>query len=579
MKKKLGKTKEFEKKLQKLFQLNQQNPKKVNDNLIKILADPELILIAYGNLQTNRGSLTKGVDPNDTVYGFNRDFISRISSEILNGSYKWKDIEQVEIPKPGKKKERPLGIVTFSDKLVQEGIRIILTVIYEPVFQTLNMNHGFRPKKSTHTAIYKLSTGSQSMEYALEGNIKNAYDSINHKKLMKILRKKISDKKLLKLIENGLKHNIRFKEKTVLNILGVPRGAIASPILFNIYMHEFDKEMKRILKELETRNKQEKRKPQAKMTKAQAVTKRIIYRKRKRLSEIVETEPFNKELFKELREQIRKDKKLQLTLPSRNKAKLQNRITYCRYADDWVITTNLTLERVLKLKVRIACWLKNELNLELDQEKTCITKLEKKKAKFLGFTFFRHKKNISKVKGEEGETFKRIANELIFIGIDHERIKKRMIGLQIINEKYEPRHVGLYCSLKPCEIVTKFRQKLEGLINYYYPFLTYPSDLGYYYYALRYSCLKTLAHRIKISISQIQKKYGNKIKVPGIRKISDKKKNIQVDQEFIVEFPKYLEIMDRIGEKIVRERHEKKEEMTIKAILRVEKDHTDAFWL
>ena len=113
------------------------------------------------------------------------------------------------------------------------------------------------------------------------------------------------------------------------------------------------------------------------------------------------------------------------------------------------------------LKKRLTEWLRKELKFELDQEKTYITNLNKGKAKFLGFTLFTHKKNISRIR-KNNRIFRRRSNQRLFVGIDHDRIKSRMIGLQMINEKYQPRHVGLYCSLKPWEIVTKFSQKKIG---------------------------------------------------------------------------------------------------------------------
>jgi RNA-directed DNA polymerase len=203
----------FKKKLEKLYILNQKNISKINDNLIKIVADPELLLYAYGNIQANKGSLTPGINPKDTVDGFNRPLLNEISKQIKEGTYKWKDIKQIMIPKPGKKKKRPLGIPTFTDKLVQESIRIILKAIYEPVFQSIESNHGFRPKQSTHSALDQILIYSQGMEYALEGDVTSAYNAVNHKKLLRLLKKKISDKKLLKLIEIGLKTNIYFEKK------------------------------------------------------------------------------------------------------------------------------------------------------------------------------------------------------------------------------------------------------------------------------------------------------------------------------------------------------------------------------
>jgi retron-type reverse transcriptase len=96
---------ELKKKLEKLYILNQKNINKINDNLIKIVADSELLLHAYGNIQANKGSLTPGTDPKDTADGFNRSLLNKISKQIKEGTYKWKDIKQIMIPKPGKKEK------------------------------------------------------------------------------------------------------------------------------------------------------------------------------------------------------------------------------------------------------------------------------------------------------------------------------------------------------------------------------------------------------------------------------------------------------------------------------------------
>lgn len=124
------------------------------------------------------------------------------------------------------------------------------------------------------------------------------------------------------------------------------------------------------------------------------------------------------------------------------------------------------------------------------------------------------------------------------MGIDHDRVKSRMIGLQMIDEKYKPRHVGLYCRLKPWEIVTKFSQKLTGFLSYYYKYLTYPTDLGAYYYILRYACLKTLAYRMKISVSKIHKVHGEKMNMKRTIRMIDSKTNTHTIKEGYVKFPR-----------------------------------------
>ena len=121
-------------------------------------------------------------------------------------------------------------MLNFKNEIIQELIRIILNIIYEPVFQKLNCNHGFRPKKNSKTAIQNLQIKNKKLKYALKINIQQMCDCISYNKLTQILKKKIGDNIFLKLIFNNI------KQSSNLNV----KKNIFSPILLNIYMHDFD---------------------------------------------------------------------------------------------------------------------------------------------------------------------------------------------------------------------------------------------------------------------------------------------------------------------------------------------------
>ena len=214
-------------------------------DLYSLLYKKELLIQALGNIEKNKGRLTKGID-NTTIDGNSIKLIEELAEELKNGTFKFKPVLRVEVPKPKllkpgePKKMRPLGLPTFKDKIVQESIRIILESIYEPIFQKLNCNYGFRPYKNTHQAILYIKYNATGSNLAIEGDIKGAYDNVNHDKMIKILSKRISDTKFLNLLYQGFKAGMFQDGKLKDSILGVPQGGIASPILFNIYMHEFD---------------------------------------------------------------------------------------------------------------------------------------------------------------------------------------------------------------------------------------------------------------------------------------------------------------------------------------------------
>jgi retron-type reverse transcriptase len=364
------------------------------------------------------------------------------------------------------------------------------------------MNHGFRPKRSTLTALLKLQRESKEMTSALEGDIKGAYDHVNHQKLIKILEKKISDKKFLKLIDKGLKQNIIFNEKRQANLVGTPQGGIVSPLLFNIYMHEFDDHITNKLAELADEiNRREKRIDTGKLTKeARRFTSRI--EKAVKKIKILKIKGNVEEIMRRAN-RMRESKKQGLRIVSKKANSKTIRFAYSRYADDFVIMTNATLNELGKIKEYLTKWLYDELYLTVDQKKTLLIDLNQEKTKYLGFTIFRKKKRI----------FRQRSTVELIIGIDHERVKNRLEAGRIINQEHEPRSNLIYIQLQPHEIVTKYRQRVEELFNYYYTALTYPTELNFYYYAYKFSCLKTLARRMKKSIKQITLTYGEDIRI------------------------------------------------------------------
>lgn len=531
-------------KLTKIYELNKKDTQKKNDNLIKILASEELLFTAYENLRPNKGSMTKGTNE-ETADEFNLLKVHQLQKDLLNGDFEWTDIRRKMIPKPGKKKKRPLGIPNFIDKIVQEAIRIILNVIYEPVFQKHESNHGFRPKKGAQTAMLKLQRESKEMDYALEGDISGAYDFVNHKKLINILKKKINDKKFLRLIKQGLEHNINFEGKRQKNLIGTPQGGIASPILFNIYMNEFDEYITKYLPELaEKFNVGENRKKEGRLTTETRRLKSRIEKAQFRIKKRIHQPKNNKNKNATIKdaEVMRRNKKRILGIVSARKNSLLIRFGYCRYADDFIITGNTRREIIEELKIHVTNWFEFHLGLTIDPEKTLITDLHKEKAKFLGFTLFRKKKRIIKKKGKSGKIFRQKSTTDITIGVDHKRVKERLIAGKIMNENGMPRSNPIYMQLKNYHIVTKYKQRVEGLFNYYCIPITYQNELNLYHYIYKFSCLKTLARRKKKSIKQVTLIHGEKLTMEESYNKGVDKNGKYKKMKREVSFPTYAEI-------------------------------------
>lgn len=540
-------------KLIKLLELNTDNPEKINDNLIKLTADEELIWNSYEKIKRNKGSTTYGTKK-QTPDEFKKEIVTNISNDIKNG-YKWSDIRRKNIPKPGKKNEmRPLGIPNFYDKIVQENIRIILNTIYEPIFQKLEANHGFRPNRSTESAITRIKDNSNGMTTAIEGDFRKAYDNIKKETLINILKNKISDKKFLKLIETSF--DIKFIEDETKRIIdnqgiGVPQGGLASPILFNIVMHEFDKETIEIVKNfLEKKNIEEDRIEKSKSIEYEKLRIKINNHKRAMKNnsdkDSIKLTYKNFEKHKQQKKELRKFLSLKRTTEPMAKCKQSLFFSYTRYADDWIILTNADVKTCNEIKKLLAEWAKINIGLELNEEKTLITDLRFKNAKFLGFTIYKAAPKIITYL-LKGKKEKRRLNVGLCIGIDQERIINRLINEKIINEKRQPIHNSKYAILEPWQIVRVYTQKIRGLINYYYHSINIKGNLTYLYYLLKYSCLKTLANRQKSSIKSIILKYGNNLKMTYNTFDWDIKEGKEKKKEWVEEYPSYIELMDWAG--------------------------------
>ena len=221
--------------------------------LYRYLLRPDIYYQAYQRLYTNKGASTKGINQ-DTADGFSEAKIEKIIQSLADETYQPTPVRRTYIAKKSNpKKKRPLGIPTFTDKLVQEALRMILEAIYEPLF--LDCSHGFRPKRSCHTALDKLKYQFGGVRWFVEGDIKGCFDNINHDALVGFIGSKVKDARIVKLVYKFLKAG--YLEDWVYHktYSGTPQGGILSPLLANIYLHELDKFVMQLKDEFDTPEK------------------------------------------------------------------------------------------------------------------------------------------------------------------------------------------------------------------------------------------------------------------------------------------------------------------------------------
>jgi retron-type reverse transcriptase len=456
------------------------------------------------------------------------------SQLIKKGLFPWGSSNRVYVPKPGvKDKMRPITIPPFLDRVVQKSICMILESINEPYFEKLNRFFGFRPNKGTHDAIVAFKTYyTQGMKNAIEGDVEAAYDTVNREKLLKILSKKVHDKKLLDLIQERLCYEYveitpEGKSKRVRPTVGIPQGGIDSPYLFNIYMNELDEYIEYELKQelfkknklIDSRNREAIRRRnfrrglQRKMKPIKAELKRLKEENLPKNSEKVL--PLRQKLFnliKEVRLNRHKERAMSSVVPNRRPIN----IFYIRYADDWILLTTGTTEIANFIKSRISKFLIEKLDLKLSESKTVITDITKEKAKFLGFELkissrgrlFRESTGYSKYRKT---SLHRNTPGLVWAAPDKQRLINRLQMKGFCTRAGFPRELPWLSCIEPQIIIQRFNSVLLGLANFYLGYIRNNSHLHRWLYILKYSCLKTFAQKYKTTIRGIYKRFGTRM--------------------------------------------------------------------
>lgn len=196
---------------------------------------------AIAAVKQNRGAAgVDGMTVNE-LEGYMKENYTRIVQQIKTGKYTPQPVRRVYIPKANGK-QRPLGIPTVVDRVIQQAVAQKLVEMYEPVFSEYSC--GFRPDRSCHTAMFKaLEYLNEGLEWIVDLDIEKYFDTVNHDKLISILREQMNESTTLHLIRSFLKAGVMEDGLTSPTEEGVPQGGPLSPVLSNIYLDKFDKEL------------------------------------------------------------------------------------------------------------------------------------------------------------------------------------------------------------------------------------------------------------------------------------------------------------------------------------------------
>jgi retron-type reverse transcriptase len=194
------------------------------ERLYRQLFNPHLYLLAYGRIYSNKGAMTPG-PCGETADGMSMAKIGRIIDALRHERYRFAPVKRVYIPKTNGKR-RPLGLPSWSDKLVGEVTRLLLEAYYEPQFS--DDSHGFRPRRGCHTALSKIADTWTGTTWFIEGDISDCFGSLDHKIMIETLAEKIHDNRFLRLVHNMLHAGYLEDWEWNATLSGVPQGSLCS---------------------------------------------------------------------------------------------------------------------------------------------------------------------------------------------------------------------------------------------------------------------------------------------------------------------------------------------------------------
>ena len=465
------------------------------ERLYRLLFNEELFYVAYQKIASNGGSTTKGSDGR-SIDEMSLARIETLIASLKDESYQPHPSRRVHIPKKNGK-TRPLGIPAFEDKLVQEVVRMILEAIYEGHFETTS--HGFRPKRSCHTALLHIQKTFSGAKWFIEGDIKGFFDNIDHDVLVGILRERISDDRFIRLIRKFLKAGY-VEDWTFHNTYsGTPQGGIVSPILANIYLDKLDKYVKEYIQHFD---KGTKRRPGKESNNLANERKRTV-RKLKKVKDGTEKAA--------LVARLKAIEQERAAFPSGDEMDgSYRRLKYIRYADDFILGVIGSKEDALRIKEDIKSFLSESLALELSEEKTLITHTGKS-AKFLGYeiTVTRDNHQRRDVRGCLRRTYgKRVRLNVSMATLRDKLLEYGAMEIKLRNGKevWKPKCRSGLIFNDDLEILDRYNRETVGFCNYYL-IANNCVVLHNFRYIMEYSMYKTFAGKYRSTVRKINKKY------------------------------------------------------------------------
>lgn len=454
------------------------------EELYRQMFNPQLYLLAYGRIYSNHGAMTPGAS-GETADGMSLEKIGRIIDALRHERFRFQPVRRVLIPKKNSSRTRPLGLPSWTDKIVGEVMRLLLEAYYEPTFS--DRSHGFRPGRGCHTALTDVANTWTGTTWFIEGDIADCFGSFDHEVMLSILSERIHDARFLLLVRNMLQAGYLEDWVWHATLSGSPQGGVLSPLLSSIYLHKLDVFVETVLIPEYTRGKNRRHNT------AYVSLSSVIERGRRRGD----------------RQIVREARKRRRTLPSKDPYDPgYRRLKYCRYADDHLLGFAGPKAEAEQIKTRLATFLRDELKLELSPDKTLITHARTQAARFLGYEISAHHDNS---KGTRGRRF---TDGFIKLNVPRSVIKAKCARYM---RHGKPAHRRDLVNESDHTIVATYGAEYRGLVQYY----LLAGDvykLNRLEWVMRTSMLRTLAAKHRSSVSKMTTRYKVKTSTPhGLR--------------------------------------------------------------
>ena len=453
------------------------------ERVYRLLYNPHLYLLAYGKIYRNQGATTPG-STSETVDAMSLAKIDTIITALRAERYRWTPTRRIYIEKKHSTKKRPLSMPTWSDKLLQEVLRLILDSYFEPTFSAYS--HGFRPGKGCHTALKQIDDQWHGVSWFIEGDIKACFDSLSHDILLGILARHIHDERFLRLIRGLLEAGYLEEWRYYATLSGAPQGGILSPLLSNICLSELDRYIETTLIPQYTKGKRRRKN----LRYDALISRAAKLRRGGQLNEAAKVRKAAQQLPSVL-----------LNDPE------YRRLKYVRYADDWLLGVTGSKEDAEQIKHLVKTFLQEELRLTLSEEKTLITHARTDSARFLGY-------HLSVSHDDTCQTHHvRHINGQIRLRIPPDVLTTKC---QRYQRNGKPLHRPELTNNTVYSIVAQYQAEYRGLVEYY----RLANDLhrlNRLQWVMGGSLGKTLAAKLKLTAKQVRKRYEAQWTMKGRR--------------------------------------------------------------